>query len=50
MFIAEMLFFSFLIDFFPWLAVALLILLYLLAPTFFFQNLSQCFIRSFGPF
>jgi NADH:ubiquinone oxidoreductase subunit 4 (subunit M) len=38
MFIAEMLFFSFLFDFFPWLAIAFLILLYLLAPTFFFRS------------
>lgn len=37
-FVAEFLFFSFLIDFFPILAFVLMVLLYLLAPSFFFKN------------
>ncbi len=37
-FIAEFLFFSFFIDLFPILAIFLLILLYLLGPTFFFRS------------
>lgn len=37
-FIAEFLFFSFFFDLFPFLALFLIILLYLLAPTFFFRS------------
>ncbi len=37
-FIAEVLFFSFLFDLFPLLALGLVVLLYLLGPTFFFRN------------
>ena len=37
-FIAEFLFFSFLFDLFPLLTLGLIVLLYLLAPTFFFRN------------
>lgn len=37
-FIAEFLFFSFFFDFFPVLSLFLVILLYLLAPTFFFRS------------
>jgi len=37
-FIAEFLFFSFLIDLFPLLAIMLLLFLYLIGPTFFFRS------------
>lgn len=37
-FIAEILFFTFIFDFFPLLALFLLLLLYLLGPTFFFRS------------
>jgi NADH-quinone oxidoreductase subunit M len=38
MFVAEILFFSFLIDLFPLLTLILIVLLYLLGPTFFFRT------------
>lgn len=40
-FIAEMLFFSFLLDFMPFVAILLLPLLYFLGPSFFFRNWSN---------
>jgi hypothetical protein len=38
MFIAEILFFTFFLDLFPIAAIWLILLLYLLAPTFFFRS------------
>jgi len=38
MFIAEILFFSFFFDLFPALTLVLIVLLYLLGPTFFFRS------------
>jgi NADH:ubiquinone oxidoreductase subunit 4 (subunit M) len=37
MFVAEILFFSFFFDLFPLLCLILILLLYLIAPTFFFR-------------
>ena len=50
-FIAEFLFFSFFFDMFPLLAIFLLILLYLLGPTFFFRSwVNVLFGLSFNIF
>ena len=50
-FIAEFLFFSFFFDMFPLLAIFLLILLYLLGPTFFFRSwVNVLFGLSFNVF
>lgn len=38
MFVAEILFFSFLFDLYPLLCLLLVVLLYLLAPTVFFRS------------
>jgi NADH:ubiquinone oxidoreductase subunit 4 (subunit M) len=50
-FIAEFLFFSFFFDLFPFLTLFLIILLYLLGPTFFFRSwMNVLFGLSFSIF
>lgn len=46
MFVSEILFFSFFIDLFPFLALLLVVLLYLLAPTFFFKTWMNAIFGS----
>lgn len=46
MFVAEILFFSFFFDLYPWLCLIFIILLYLLAPTFFFRSWMNALFGS----
>jgi len=46
-FVSEILFFSFFLDLFPLAAVFLLVFLYLIGPTFFFQILNEYDVRIF---
>lgn len=46
MFVAEILFFTFFLDAFPFLALILLVLLYLLGPTFFFRSWTNLLFGS----
>ncbi len=46
MFVAEILFFSFFFDLYPWLCLVFIVLLYLLAPTFFFRSWMNALFGS----